>query len=132
MHKEKRDLLVFGYGLSIIVLFISWRLSVKHGWGAINNLLSIVTLVIAFVSLFNKVLLKIIYDKWMIGAGFIGKIVSGLILAALYYFIFAPVGIVLRLLRKDILDRSIEIDKNSYWIKRSEIKASKQRYQQQF
>ena len=132
MNKQKRDLLVFGYGLATIALFISWRVSVKHGWGVTNNILSFVTLSMLYITVFNERLLKAIYTKWMIGAGFIGKIVSALILSLLFYFLFAPVGIVLRIFGKDLLDQKLEPEKSSYWILRKSQKFEQDHYKRQF
>lgn len=132
MTKEKRDLLVFGYGLAAIILFFNWRISVKHGWGLTNNILSVATLIMLYVSVGNRALLKKFYDKWMIGAGFIGHILSTIILSLLFYCIFAPVGIVLRIIRKDLLHRKIQLSQESYWDTKEEHIKDNTKYQHQF
>ena len=36
----------------------------------------------------------------------------------MFYIIFTPIGIILRVFRKDLLDQKIDKKANSYWIKR--------------
>ncbi len=132
MDKEKKNLLVFGYGLAAILLFICWRIWQKHGWLPICGILLAVSLGMIFIARFNTALLKKIYTKWMVGAHFIGGIVTRIIFSVLFYTVFGAVGIVLRILRKDLLSQRIDKAKNSYWIKKKETIFDKNRYQQQF
>ncbi len=132
MDKKERDLLVFGYGLAAICLFISWRLSVKHGWALANNILSLATIFMLLVTMFNRNLLEVIYAKWMIGAMFIGKIISSIVLSVLFYGVFGLVGVFLRLIGKDLLDQKIDKKCQSYWHKRPNEEIEQKRYQQQF
>ena len=51
----------------------------------------------------------------------IGKIVSQLITGVVFFFVITPIAIVIKLLKKDILNLKFN-NKKSYWIKKSEIK----------
>lgn len=44
------------------------------------------------------------------------KIISPLILAFLFYFIFTPIGLLLRLCKKDVLSLKMNSDSASYWL----------------
>ena len=132
MDKEKKNLLVFGYGLAAILLFICWRIWQKHSWLPINNFLLVASLGMFLITRFNQSFLKKIYTKWMMVAHFIGGIVTRIILSLLFYIVFGIVGIVLRVLGKDLLDRTLDRDKTSYWIKKEKVAFNKNRYQQQF
>ena len=114
--KDARNLLVFGYGLFLILAFFSWHTAHKHGVSWIVGLLGGLSVFMFVVTLVNKILLKMIYKKWMRGAHFIGSCISGLVLSLMFYLVFAPLGILFRLMRKDFLSRSFEKEKNSYWI----------------
>ncbi len=48
----------------------------------------------------------------------IGRTVNGISLVFVFYFIFAPIGILLRLFGRDLLRRRIDKTAGSYWIKR--------------
>ena len=54
----------------------------------------------------------------MRGGRFIGEVVSGLVLVVLFYAVFAPAGIVLRLIGRDLLDEARDPSQPSYWHKR--------------
>ncbi len=45
----------------------------------------------------------------------IGFVVSHVVLAVLFFGILTPVGLTLRLLGRDLLDRGFESEKKSYW-----------------
>ncbi len=46
----------------------------------------------------------------------IGFVVSHVVLAVLFFGILTPVGLTLRLLGRDLLDRGFEREKKSYWV----------------
>jgi hypothetical protein len=61
----------------------------------------------------------------------IGLVVSHVILAALFFGIFAPMGLVLSLLRIDPMERALRRDRQSYWIA-ARPPRSKESYFRQF
>ena len=90
--------------------------------------LSVACLIVALCDVSR---LKKIYSRWMWLARRIGLVVSGLILAILFYGVFAPVGLFLRLTRRDLLDRPIDPRRTSYWCKREYV-FDKENYKRQF
>jgi len=132
MDKEKRDLLVFGYGLSLILIFIAWRLMKHHGPTTANFLLILVSTFILVITVFRLPVLKTLYKYWMKGAHFIGNIITGIILSFLFYFVFTSFAIVIKILRKDLLDEKLQPERDSYWIKRKRENFYKEHFRQQF
>ena len=117
MDQQRKNLLVFGYGFAIILAFIGFRIWRHHGWGASHAVLgTLIAGLIGVTALKTDALLSI-YKPWMKVAGAIGHVMTIVILSVLFYCIFGVVGIILRLLRKDILDRTIDVNRKSYWIK---------------
>ena len=72
-----------------------------------------------------------LYQRWMIVVKGIGTVVSAVILGLVFYLVFTPVGLFLRLLRKDLLNRKIEPEKESYWVPREYV-FDKKNYKRQF
>jgi hypothetical protein len=132
IDKEKKNLLVFGYGLALILSVIAVNLWWEHGlrWTHAVLLSGIVTVIL--LTAFRRDLLKRFYARWMRVAHVIGAVVTGVILSLVFYAVFVPVGIVLRLLRKDFLDRGFDDRVRSYWLKRKHEDFSLERYTQQF
>ena len=117
MNQKKKNLLVFGYGLAVIIPSLVFLHGRKHGMGIISFVLLIFSVTILLITVVNYQYLKGFYEKWMLAAHFIGKIVTTLLLTILFYGVFAPVGLILRLMRKDLLEQLFDPKANSYWHK---------------
>ncbi|MFH1276805.1 MAG: SxtJ family membrane protein [Candidatus Eisenbacteria bacterium] len=55
-----------------------------------------------------------------------------LILIVIFYVLFTPIGLLLRLLGKDLLDRKIDPEAGTYWIDREKEEFDRKRYERQF
>ena len=49
---------------------------------------------------------------------FLGKIISPIIMGIIFFFVVTPIGFIMRLLSKDILNLKYN-NENSYWIKKT-------------
>ena len=58
------------------------------------------------------------YYLWIRLGNFMGKIISKLILFLLFYFLFTPISIFLKLLGVDLLNIKADRKKTSYWVER--------------
>ena len=101
------------------------------GPGFFALLLLGVSAVILALTIMNVERLRPLYNLWMRAAQVVGMVVSGLILSLLFFLVFGFVGLVLRLLRKDLLDQRLEPGKKSYWIRRTYV-FDKENYKRQF
>jgi hypothetical protein len=72
-----------------------------------------------------------IYVAWYAIGGTIGFVVSNLFLIATFYLIVTPIGLVLKCLRKDSLDRRPDRAVQSYW-KDAEKPVDSKHYFRQF
>lgn len=77
------------------------------------------TLLLAGV--FFPIMLRPLYVLWMSIAVLLGFIMTRIILGAIFFLIFSPVGLFFRLIRKDHLDEAIDPDADSYWKKREAV-----------
>ncbi len=79
------------------------------------------SIVLAFifliVGLFKPNLLTPLNKAWVKLGMLIGKFVAPIIMAMIYFIILTPIGILMRLIGKDLLNTKIT-KQNSYWIKR--------------
>ena len=132
MNPTKKQLLVFGCGLSMILSFICYRLFVKHGWGISNWILISVAIVFFCITVVNDQWLRPVYIRWMWAAQKIGYVTTTVIMIVLFCSVFIPVGILLRILKKDFLNRLIDPSAVSYWNIRKQGAADPKQYTQQF
>jgi hypothetical protein len=132
MNKEKRDLTVFGYGLGIISVIFGTGSILKHGANPAGVVLLICCVVFVSVTALHWQALRPGYAGWMKVAHFIGGIVTTVILTAVFFLVFTPVALVIKLAGKDHLDRKIDSATPSYWHKRPAFDGNMERYKQQF
>lgn len=62
----------------------------------------------------------------------IGTFITNIMLSIVFFLVITPFGLIMRLFRKDPLDKKIEKDKDSYWIKREEASEDVSSYEKQF
>ena len=62
----------------------------------------------------------------------IGEGVTGAVLVVVFFLIFFPVSIILRMMKKDFLNRTIDPDATSYWHLRTKESSDVSRYKNQF
>ena len=111
---EKKTLRTFGYIWAAILGIV----------GCINdfNTALLVASLCFFISatLFPNIYVKTyIFQLWVKFGNFFGNINSKIIIFALFFFIFTPIGILLKIFRKDLLKKKLDKDKESYFEKRS-------------
>ena len=79
------------------------------------------------------VALKPIYRAWMALAGLLGWVMTRIILIAAFVVLLAPIGLLLRLCGKDLLDvRFKAAGRDSYWKERDSEKPRQRDYEKQF
>ena len=108
-----------------IVLFIRHKPSLLPALCS----LSFIFFILAFTM---PVLLKPIYILWMRLAFILGWINTRLILFIIFYFIFMPIGLGMRLFKVDLLDRKIDKHKESYWKRKEKGDFQPLNYERQF
>jgi hypothetical protein len=82
--------------------------------------------------LFVHQLLRPIYLGWMKFASGLGWFNTRVILGLAFFLVFTPVGLLLRLFRKDILGLQPDRKAPTYWIKRDATPFDKNRYERLF
>ncbi len=132
MEQEQKQLLVFGYGLPAILAVLGLRDWHKHGFDATAGVLLAAAVAVLLIAVLSKPLLKVLFTYWMKAMHVIGGTITAVILTVLFFTVFAVAGIILRLLRKDLLQLRMCPQARSYWIIRSKGKQGVTGYTEQF
>tara|TARA_B100000700_G_scaffold325087_1_gene432888 strand:+ start:329 stop:712 length:384 start_codon:yes stop_codon:yes gene_type:complete len=82
----------------------------------------ILSLIFLSLGLINSKLLNPLNKLWFKFGILLGKIVSPIIMAIIFFFVVTPIGILMRLLKKDLLNLNFSSNK-SYWIEKNEPKS---------
>jgi len=106
----------FGIVFSIVFLIISLYPILE------NKPLQIWALVISVVffiaSFLAPQILKPMNKIWFRVGIMMGSVVSPIIMAVVFFIVILPIGLLMRILQKDFLNRKIDKKANSYWINR--------------
>ena len=106
----------FGIVFFIVFLLIALYPLLK------GNDLRIWSLIISFIfltlALINSKILKPLNKLWFKFGLLLGKFISPLIMGIIFFVVVTPIGIIMRLLKKDLLNLKYN-KKETYWIDKS-------------
>ena len=110
------------FGLVFFVLFLVIGL-----WPLINNneikIWSIaISVVFLVLGLLNSKLLLPLNKLWFKFGLLLGKIISPLVMVIIFFLVVTPIGYLMRMLKKDLLNLKFNNEK-SYWIEKNEPKS---------
>tara|TARA_B100000609_G_C17060056_1_gene353568 strand:+ start:23 stop:403 length:381 start_codon:yes stop_codon:yes gene_type:complete len=103
------------FGIFFLILFVYFYVSYK---------LILITKVFFFLSftfftlgLLNSKILTPLNYLWTKFGIYLGKILSPIIMMIIFFLIVTPIGLLMRILRKDLINLKFN-NRNTYWIKR--------------
>ncbi len=82
----------------------------------------IISFLFLFLGIFNSKILTPLNKIWFKFGIFLGKIVSPVVMGAIFFFVVTPTGLLMKLFKKDILNLKLN-NKKSYWIEKTEPKS---------
>ena len=126
INTDKKTLKKFALTMFIALTLIATFLLIKHKNGYLW--LYSAGILFLFAGIFTVNLLKPVYTGWMKLAFILSWFNTRLILFLMFYLIFTPIGFIMRLFGMDQLERKLEKQKVSYWVK----KEKKTNYERQF
>ena len=118
--------LTVGLGFAVLGAISAWR-----GHTLAPRVLWTVAVLLVAPALLAPALLAPVERVWMRGALALGYVNTRVLLTAVFYLLLTPIGAVLRRFR-DPLDRALDDDRPSFWIRRTPEPADRARYEQQF
>ncbi len=133
MEKLKLDnitLKKFGITMGFAFFAITLFLLIRHKHNILPT--TIISTIFFIYAITYPALLKPIYLIWMRFALILAWVNTRIILLAMFYLIFTPIGLALRLFRVDLLYRKIDKNKQSYWRAKEKKEFSLSNYERQF
>jgi len=128
---SSRDLNILALLFLVIPLLIGayllWRKGAPSGyvWIAAGLALSLCRLA--------PPLFKLIYRFWIGFSVVVGYFISRVLLTLVFFLVILPTGLIMRLVGKDPMERKMDPNAPSYWIKKEEqTDYSVERYEKQF
>ena len=103
------------FGIVFFILFLALSTYPILENGDINYYLLSISLVFLILGLINSKLLSPFNFLWFKLGIFLGKFISPIIMASVYFLGITPISILLRILKKDILNLK-KNNNETYWI----------------
>ena len=82
----------------------------------------IISLIFLILGLLNSKILNPLNKIWFKFGLFLGKIISPIVMGVIFFLVVTPIGILMRLLKKDLLNLKMN-DSKSYWIEKTDPKS---------
>ncbi len=106
------------FGIVFFIVFLIIALYPLTYGGEIRLWSLVISLIFLTLGLLNSKILSPLNKIWFKFGIFLGKIVSPLIMGIIFFLVVTPIGLIMRLLGKDVLN--LKYDKNkSYWIEKN-------------
>ena len=82
----------------------------------------IISIIFLILGLLNSKLLTPLNKIWFKFGILLGKIISPLVMGLIFFFVVTPIGILMRILKKDLLNLKFN-KKKTYWIEKNDPKS---------
>ena len=106
------------FGIVFFVVFLLIALYPFTYGGEIRIWSLIISIIFLILGLLNSKILAPLNKIWFKFGILLGKIVSPLIMGVIFFLVVTPIGLIMRLLGKDVLN--LKYNKNkSYWIEKN-------------
>lgn len=111
-----RDVRKFGVTIGIVLVLLAAFFFLKEKPSAIY--FASAGALLAALTWLLPGLMRPLYRAWMAFAVVMGFVMTRVILTIIYYGMFTPIALIMKLLRKDLLHERIDTQAGTYWVKR--------------
>ena len=106
----------FGIVFFIVFLLIAFYPLIYNGEIRVWSV--IISLIFLILALLKSKILTPLNKLWFKFGIFLGKIISPIIMGVIFFLVVTPIGLIMRLLGKDVLNLKFNTNK-SYWIEKN-------------
>ena len=83
-----------------------------------------ISLIFLILGLLNSKLLSPLKKIWNYFGTILGLVISPIVMGLIFFVVITPIGMLMRIMSKDLLRLKMHKNTNSYWIKREKIKST--------
>mgnify|MGYP001490130186 FL=1 len=110
------------FGIVFFVIFIVIALWPLMKGGDLKIWSIIIAIIFLFLGLINSKILTPLNKLWFRFGVLLGKIVAPIVMGIIYFVLVTPIGVIMKIFKKDILNLKIDKNKKTYWLKKDENK----------
>lgn len=130
-NPSRKELKLFAVLQVVFFVIVCTILVDKGGSSTFSAVIVGISAILGIAGWFQPAIVRPVYVGWMVAVFPIGCLVSYLILAAVFYLLFTPIGLIMKLAGKDPLQRKFDRTAKTYWQPR-ETPSDSSRYFRQF
>ena len=106
------------FGIVFFVVFVLIAIYPLINQGEVRIWSLIISFLFLFLGLLNSKILTHLNKLWFRFGLFLGKIISPIIMAVIFFLVVTPIGLLMRMFGKDVLNLKLNNKKSSYWIEK--------------
>ena len=110
------------FGIVFFVVFLLIGLYPLINADSVRIWSVIISLIFLILGLMNSKILNPLNKLWFKFGILLGKIVSPLVMGIIFFLVVTPIGILMKILKKDLLNLKFN-NKDTYWIEKNEPKS---------
>ena len=104
------------FGIVFFIFFTILGLWPLKSGGEINLLLIVISIIFLFLGLIQSKLLSPLNKLWFKFGIKLGAIISPLVMGIVFFLVVTPIGIVMNIFGKDLLNKKMNKKEKSYWV----------------
>jgi len=110
------------FGIVFFIVFLLISIYPLLNKESINLWFLIISIIFLILGLLNSAILSPLNKLWFKLGILLGKIVSPLVMGLIFFCVVTPIGLLMKLFKKDPLNLKFN-NKKSYWIEKTELKS---------
>ena len=110
------------FGIVFFVVFLIIAIYPLINGGELRLWSLIISIIFLILGLLNSKILNQLNKLWFKFGILLGKIISPLVMGTIFFLVVTPIGLLMRLLNKDLLNLKFN-KSSSYWIEKTESKS---------
>ena len=111
------------FGIVFFILFLLVSLYPLTNDESIRYWSLIISMFFLILGLLNSNLLTPLNKIWFRFGILLGKLISPFIMLIIFFLVVTPIGLVMKIIKKDLLNLKFRKDKETYWIEKTEPKS---------
>ena len=124
----KKSKIKIGSNKSFGIVFFAF-FAILALWPLLNNeeirySLLLIALIFLILGMLNSKLLTPLNKAWNQFGILLGYFIAPIVMGIIFFLVVTPTGLILRLMRKDVLRLKKNKDKKTYWIHKDDYKTS--------
>lgn len=129
-NPSRKELKTFSLLLIVFFAIVAW---IVHSKGASLQTAALVAgggAVVGIAGVLSPAFIRVVYVVWMAAVFPIGFVVSNVVLAAVFYGVVWPIGLLMKLTGRNSLQLGLDRESRTYWNVRQPVKDPRRYFRQ--